>query len=99
MQALTGQSSTLSLPSLGLACPVIHKVRCEKKVTLTHKEQIHPLTTPKSNNDTPHGSELDRLAKAWTEMVVGFLTERNSPVPLSVLEGKIDIGKGKDEGK
>lgn len=91
MQSISGQSSSSSLPSSELAYPVIHKERYVQKATLTPKESNRHLTKPKSNKDTPYRAELDKLAKAWTEMVVGFLIERNSPVPLSSSQGKINV--------
>lgn len=98
MQALTGQSSIPSISHSGLACPVVHKERCQIKSTITQKESNSTKPATQTNNNTPHGAELDKLAKAWCELVLGFMQETNlstsSQVPLHSSQGKIDIGRG-----
>lgn len=99
MPTQAGQSSIQPPPPSGLACPKKHKVRCENKSSNT-TNQASPscgVTFSKDSTPIPQVDEINRLAKAWCELVFGFIEERNrtnSSVPFSPLQGKIDIGKG-----
>lgn len=99
MQTHTGQSSTQPLTPSGLTCSKKHKVRCENKSVHTPNQASPSCPLPISNNAVPHleTDEINRLAKAWCGLILGFIQERNrvnSSVPFSPLQGKIDIGKG-----
>ena len=83
MQEQKGQSttplSTRLLPRLTLSCLKNHKVRCESKSphTTNPASPSFPLPILKDAGPRPSLDELDRLAKAWCGMVLGFIQERD----------------------
>lgn len=82
------QSSNTSLPYSGLACPKKHKVRYESKSSNTTNQASPscPLPISKDTDPRPQADEINRLAKTWCSVVLGFIQERNR---LTQIQGAI----------